>query len=166
MAAGKSSVAQALAERLPRSVHLRGDVFRRMVVSGREDMSAAPTPEALAQLMLRYRLAAAAASGYRAAGFDVIYQDVILGAMLEPVLELHERSGAHLVVLCPDPAVVAAREAARGKEGYHSVSVAQLDEGLRAQTPRLGYWLDSSRQSVAETVDDVLDHLDRARLDR
>jgi deoxyadenosine/deoxycytidine kinase len=27
MAAGKSSVAQALAERLPKSVHLRGDVF-------------------------------------------------------------------------------------------------------------------------------------------
>ena len=35
MAAGKSSVAQSLAERLPKSVHLRGDVFRRMIVSGR-----------------------------------------------------------------------------------------------------------------------------------
>ena len=28
-AAGKSTVAQELAERLPRSVHVRGDVFRR-----------------------------------------------------------------------------------------------------------------------------------------
>ena len=35
MAAGKSTVAQHLAERLPNSVHLRGDVFRRMMVNGR-----------------------------------------------------------------------------------------------------------------------------------
>lgn len=31
MAAGKSTVAELLARRLPRSVHLRGDLFRRMV---------------------------------------------------------------------------------------------------------------------------------------
>lgn len=36
-AAGKSTVAQLLAERLPRSVHVRGDLFRRMIVSGRAD---------------------------------------------------------------------------------------------------------------------------------
>ena len=34
MASGKSTVAQVLAERLPRSVHLRGDAFRRMIVNG------------------------------------------------------------------------------------------------------------------------------------
>ncbi|MEU7996347.1 AAA family ATPase [Micromonospora sp. NPDC049060] len=54
MAAGKSTVADALARRLPRSVHLRGDVFRRMVVSGREEMTAQPSPEAWRQLRLRY----------------------------------------------------------------------------------------------------------------
>jgi adenylylsulfate kinase-like enzyme len=43
MAAGKSTIAQALAERLPRSVHLRGDVFRKMVVNGRADMSPDPS---------------------------------------------------------------------------------------------------------------------------
>ncbi|MDQ0761187.1 putative kinase [Streptomyces canus] len=37
MAAGKSTVAQALAERLPRAAHVRGDVFRRMIVSGRAE---------------------------------------------------------------------------------------------------------------------------------
>ncbi|MFD0854673.1 AAA family ATPase, partial [Actinomadura adrarensis] len=45
-AAGKSTVAQSLAERLSRSVHVRGDVFRRMVVGGRADMSPDPPPEA------------------------------------------------------------------------------------------------------------------------
>jgi uridine kinase len=33
-AAGKSTIAQMLAERLPRSVHVRGDLFRRMVING------------------------------------------------------------------------------------------------------------------------------------
>lgn len=37
-AAGKSTVAQALAERLDRPVHVRGDIFRRMVVNGRAEM--------------------------------------------------------------------------------------------------------------------------------
>lgn len=53
MAAGKSTVAQLIAERLPRAVHVRGDVFRRMVVSGRVEMGPDPEPEALVQLRLR-----------------------------------------------------------------------------------------------------------------
>jgi adenylylsulfate kinase-like enzyme len=57
MAAGKSTIAQALAERLPRSVHLRGDAFRKMIVRGREDMTVQASAEALAQLKLRHRLA-------------------------------------------------------------------------------------------------------------
>jgi adenylylsulfate kinase-like enzyme len=35
MASGKSTIAQALAERLPRSAHVRGDTFRRFIVRGR-----------------------------------------------------------------------------------------------------------------------------------
>ncbi|MFI4875099.1 MAG: DUF1559 domain-containing protein, partial [Blastopirellula sp. JB062] len=55
MAAGKSTVAQRLAERLPldqfpRSVHLRGDLFRRLIVNGRADLGVELTDEALAQL--------------------------------------------------------------------------------------------------------------------
>ena len=50
MASGKSSVAQALAERLPKSVHLRGDVFRRMIVSGQAPMTVNLSEEAERQL--------------------------------------------------------------------------------------------------------------------
>ena len=39
MASGKSTVAELLAARQPRGVHLRGDVFRRMIVTGREEMT-------------------------------------------------------------------------------------------------------------------------------
>jgi cytidylate kinase len=64
MAAGKSTVAQILAERLPRSVHVRGDVFRRMIISGRAEPTLSGSAEEEAQLTLRYRLSAQAADTY------------------------------------------------------------------------------------------------------
>src|ERR671920_162313 len=82
MAAGKSTVADLLAERLPRSVHVRGDLFRRMVVNGRADMGPDASAEALAQLHLRYELAAYTADRYAAASFDVVLQDVVIGPEL------------------------------------------------------------------------------------
>lgn len=42
MASGKSTVSELLAESLEKCVHFRGDVFRKMIVSGREDMSDSP----------------------------------------------------------------------------------------------------------------------------
>jgi hypothetical protein len=37
-ASGKSTIAHLLAGRLPKSVHVRGDLFRRMIINGRADM--------------------------------------------------------------------------------------------------------------------------------
>ena len=34
--------------------------------------------------------------------------------------------------------------------------IAELDAYLRGATPRLGLWLDTSEQTVAETVDEIL----------
>jgi cytidylate kinase len=64
MASGKSTVAELLAREFTRSVHLRGDLYRRMIVCGRKEMSEAPGEEALRQLDLRYRLATQAAKEY------------------------------------------------------------------------------------------------------
>ena len=63
MGAGKSTVAQLLAERLPRAAHVRGDAFRRMIVRGRAEMVPSADAEALAQLSLRYDLASKVADG-------------------------------------------------------------------------------------------------------
>jgi dephospho-CoA kinase len=68
MAAGKSTVAQLLAESLDKSVHLRGDIFRRMIVRGRAETTPTPSREAEDQLLLRYALSARAADTYAAAG--------------------------------------------------------------------------------------------------
>src|SRR5262245_39464958 len=165
MAAGKSTVAQRLAEQLPRSVHLRGDVFRRMIVGGRVDMSPDGPPEALAQLRLRYRLAADAARRYVDAGFTVVYQDVIVGAMLAEVIVMLDRHPLHVVVLCPNTDAIAAREASRLKRGYGAFAIGELNRILRTETPALGLWIDSTELSVDQTVDAILAGLDRARID-
>jgi predicted kinase len=156
MAAGKSTVAEALARRLPRSVHLRGDVFRRMIVNGRAEPGPEFTPESWRQLRLRYALAAGAADRYAEAGFTVILQDVVLGAELTRLVGLIRHRPLAVVLLAPRAEVVAARERGRSKQGYGDWPVADLDAGFRADTPRIGLWLDSSELTVAQTVDEIL----------
>lgn len=165
MAAGKSTVAQALAEHLPRSVHVRGDVFRRMVVGGRVEMTSPPSTEAVRQLELRYRLAASVADGYATAGFTVVLQDVAVGPALTQLLSMVNTRPRYLVVLAPDVVAVRDREAGRGKTGYGSFTVEELDRVLRTTTPPVGLWIDSSTLTVAETVEAILDGLGSANLD-
>jgi predicted kinase len=155
-AAGKSTVAQQLAERLPRAVHLRGDLFRRMVVTGRADMTPDPTDEALRQLRLRYRLTASTAEEYFREGFTVVAQDVVLGPLLTEWIAQVRARPLLVVVLAPTPEAIAAREATRDKNAYDSWTVTQLDQGLRKDTPRVGLWLDTSNQTPTETVDEIL----------
>jgi hypothetical protein len=55
---------------------------------------------------------------------------------------------------------VAARESSRSKTGYPSdEAIRAFDRVLREQTPRIGYWLDSSELTVEQTVDAILSRL-------
>ncbi|MGI9616918.1 MAG: AAA family ATPase [Acidimicrobiales bacterium] len=164
MAAGKSTVAQVLAERFESSAHVRGDAFRRAIVTGRHEMSPSPTDEALEQLRLRYELTATVADRYVEAGFVTVVQDTILGPMLPVALRFFRTKPAALVVLAPTVDVVAQRETARAKTGYGAFTPADLDRVLREDTPRLGLWLDSSNQTPTETVDEILANHDAALL--
>ncbi|MFC4372730.1 AAA family ATPase [Nocardia halotolerans] len=155
-AAGKSTIAQLLAERLPRSVHVRGDLFRRMVIGGRADMTPQLTEEAVRQLRLRHRLTAVTCDEYFTEGFTVLAQDVVLGANLTELVQLIRHRPLLVVVLAPRPTAVAAREAARGKNAYNEWTVELLDAGLRNDTPRLGLWLDTSDQTPEQTVEEIL----------
>ncbi|MBT2419691.1 AAA family ATPase [Streptomyces sp. ISL-22] len=164
MAAGKSTVAQALAERLPRAAHVRGDVFRRMIVSGREEYEPGAGGEGEAQLRLRYRLSAATADAYAEAGFTAVVQDVVLGAELAAYVRLVRTRPLYVVVLAPSPAAVAAREAGRAKTGYGAWTVEDLGGAMRARTPRIGLWVDSSELTVGETVEAIVAGRERARV--
>jgi predicted kinase len=154
MAAGKSTVAQLLAERFEPSVHLRGDVFRRMVVQG----NAAPnTDDFEAELRLRYTLAAQSADGYADAGYTVVWQDCVIGPMLGEIETWVQTRPLDIVVLAPRPEVVEWRDAHRHKRGYDGDwTVAQLDRILRDETPRVGTWIDNSDQTPDQTVAEIL----------
>ncbi|MBA3778999.1 MAG: AAA family ATPase [Chloroflexi bacterium] len=164
MAAGKSTVAQLLAEQLPRAAHIRGDVFRRMIVSGRAEMLPSANDEAIAQLQLRYKLAALVADGYARAGFTAVYQDIVLG---DDLVHARDRIAARplfIVVLAPRPEVVVRRAETRRKPtGYGDWTAAALDMMLRA-TPRMGLWLDTSEQTAQQTVEQILRRAADARV--
>jgi chloramphenicol 3-O-phosphotransferase len=155
-AAGKSTIAQLLAERLPRSVHVRGDLFRRMIINGRANMTPDPTSEAVRQLRLRHQLAATVSDAYFQAGFTVIVQDVILGAHLAEMTAMIRSRPLLVIVLAPQVSAIAEREENRGKTAYGTFAISQLDDVLRHETPRLGLWLDTSSQTAAETADEIL----------
>ncbi|MDP5315801.1 AAA family ATPase [Streptomyces poriferorum] len=165
MAAGKSTVAELLAGRLPRAAHVRGDVFRRMVVSGREELLPDETVEARVQLELRYRLSALVADEYASHGWTAVVQDIVLGEDLgRYVARVHTRP-LYVVVLAPSTTTVHSREAERPKTGYGAGwTVEALGRALREETPRIGLWLDTSEQTPDRTVSSILDNLPTARV--
>jgi GrpB-like predicted nucleotidyltransferase (UPF0157 family) len=128
-AAGKSTVARLLAARFERGVHLEGDVFRRSIVSGREELTPDPSPEALEQLRLRHRLAAAAADAYFEAGFSVALEDDVPGPFVGDYRTMIRSRPCHVIV---------------------------LDDGFVGETPRVGLWLDTTHLTPEETVDEIL----------
>ncbi len=159
MASGKSTVAQLLSERFEKSVHLRGDIFRRMIVNNRKEIQPNAQAEELDQLRLRYRLAAQSADTYVQSGFTVIVQDVVVGPLLDEFISYIQSRPFYVVVLCPEPGVVARRESGRVKKGYGVWTVEALDSLLRNETPRIGMWLDSSEMTPEETVIEILERM-------
>ncbi|WP_405810380.1 AAA family ATPase [Streptomyces sp. NBC_01520] len=164
MASGKSTVAELLAGRLPRAAHVRGDVFRRMLVSGREELLPQATAEASAQLALRYGLSAMVADEYARNGWTAVVQDIVLGPDLADYVTTVRTRPLYVVVLAPSRAAVRARESQRPKAGYGAWTIEALDEVLQRETPRIGLWLDNSEQTPARTVEAILGNLAAARV--
>ena len=166
-AAGKSTVAELLASRFERGVHVKGDLYRRMVVSGRVHMRPGAPPEAERQLDLRYRLGASTADAFFEAGFTVVVQDIVMGPALSTYVERITSRPLHVVVLAPRVDVVSEREKARPKTAYQAdgPTIEDLDAYIRAETPRIGLWLDNSDQTPDETVDEILARREESRID-
>lgn len=158
MASGKSTIAELLASSMEKGVHLRGDMFRRMIVSGREEMSAEPSEEAVRQLHLRYRLAADAAKTYYDHGFSVVLQDNYYGEELLHIMDMLSGYTVHLTVLCPRAETVKEREKLRGKIGYTGFTVEDLHASFLKETPRIGFWLDTSNQSPDQSLQEIKLH--------
>ena len=160
-AAGKSTIADLLARWFDQAVHVRGCQFYRWVVSGWvHPTETRLDPEARRLLDLRYRLSALVADEYCQAGFTSVVQDNIFGPDVVTWPQRVRARPRRLVVLRPSLAAVAERDAARqaatGKIAYRpgEFTIAGLDKIL-GETPRIGLWLDTSRQTPQETVREI-----------
>ena len=161
-AAGKSTVADLLARQFDPAVHIRGGQFYRWATSGWVHPDGSVLTDRARQLLdLRYRLSALTADQYADAGFTAVVQDNIFGADVVRWLDLVRSRPRRLVVLRPGKAVVAARDADRrartGKIAYRpgEFTIDGLDTAL-AETPPIGLWLDTSDQTPAETVREIM----------
>src|SRR5215813_8202047 len=86
--AGKTTVAGLLARRFERGVHVSGDALQRMIVSGSQwpeqrEMS----EEARRQLRLRLRHACTLGTSFLAAGFTAVLDDIVIGLLVDVLLE-------------------------------------------------------------------------------
>ncbi len=64
----------------------------------------------------------------------------------------------HITVLYPNAEEVKKREKLRGKIGYTGFTVENLYADFMRETPRIGFWLDTSKQSPEQSVEDILLH--------
>jgi hypothetical protein len=162
-------VADLLARRFERGVHVRGGQFYRWAIRGWTHVGDPDEGEARRLLDLRYRLSAVAAREYATAGFTTVVQDNIYGPDVERWLADVDVRPRHLVVLRPRIEVVEARDAHRratlGKVAYRDGFTPAVNDEHVATTPRdLGLWLDTSDQAPDETVDEILSRADEARV--
>lgn len=105
MASGKSTVAQLLSERFEKSVYLRGDIFRKMIVKNRKEVEPGIGEDEMDQLRLRYRLAAHSADAYYQAGFTVVVQDVVIGPMLSDFISYIQSRPFYVVLRDETPRI-------------------------------------------------------------
>ena len=170
-AAGKSTVAEMLAQTFERGVPVRGGQFYRWAVRGWVHPGTAGRERDARDLLdLRYRLSSLVADQYCAAGFTTVVQDNIFGDDVVSWLRRVRARPRHLVVLRPSLAVVAAREerrkAATGKIAYRDdgFTIEALDRALGEITP-VGLWLDTSTQTRTDTLEEILRRRGEAEVD-
>jgi len=161
--AGKTTVAAMLARRFARGVHVSADVLQKMIVSGCSWPEAGAVTkespevrgEAGRQLRLRLRHMCMLGRSFHEAGFTSVMEDIIHGDRLIELCDELRDVPFFFVMLTPDVATVRARERGRGSELYHEWE--WLTESIAASEPRLGLWLDTSKQAAEETVDEIMD---------
>ena len=162
-AAGKTTVGRALAHRLERAAFIEGDVLWKMVVSGRRDMTGEPDPEASRQLGQRYRHGALLCESFVASGFVAVHVDNMYGTTVTDHLA-SLRCLRSLIVLRPSPESIEQRMRERGGTAYEPWipdggtmldAIRRFDAWI-GEIPPIGLWIDSSTQTVDDTVDEIL----------
>lgn len=162
--AGKSTAARLLALQFDQSAHIDIDmVFHHFTVAGR----AAPEgtgPASARQAELAVANAAAMARNYVTAGYVCVLEGAVATrAQVEAGQRALAPHRLHLVVLAPPPEVSEQRDAQRS--GKHvAPHFRHLHPLLASELSGLGLWLDSSGQSLPQTVEAIWARRAEARL--
>jgi chloramphenicol 3-O-phosphotransferase len=168
--AGKTTVAEQLARRFDRGVHISADTLQKMIVSGRVWPEAGVvtrenqevTGEAGMQLELRLRNACILARSFYEHGFTAIIDDIIFGDRLLDLVEQVGNFPLYVVMLVPELATVRAHERERGTNLWPEWE--WLTETIASSEPRLGLWLNNSGQTPEQTIAEIIKRSDEARV--
>lgn len=166
--AGKSTLGRALAQRLPRSAYIEGDLVQHhFTVNGLVAPNEMPALEAQRQLELRWDNCAALARNFWLAGFDVVVEHAASRrSWVDRFLSVIGGAPVSLVVLAPRLSVALERDRRR-EEKQVAHLFAHMDAEMRRELAGLGWWLDTSELSVEESVELVLgDGIDAGRICR
>lgn len=162
--AGKSTIGPLLAARFKRSAFIDADDLHWMIVSGQNwitDPGDEIAPEAANQLRLRLHNGCLLARSFRDAGFTAVAVDIIMGERWGHLKEELRGVPFYFVVLAPDVDTVIVREASRGKKTLLGPAWAHyLDQEFRKTMAGIGIWIDTSKQTPEETVDEIMRRLD------
>ncbi len=163
---GKTSVADALARKYPRGVHLPMDELRQLVRSG----LASPlewNADTSLQFEIARRNAARLAADYVANGFSVVIDDVVREADLPQYLPHLGGTVPRKVLLSPSIFVVHRRNAQRTNKSFDTKILEPVATRMHGQLlagcpPEAGWAvIDSSTLSVNDTVDTILKRFER-----
>lgn len=157
--AGKSTVTQLVAERLPRSARLDGDEFNRMIVNGFVWALGEPADEAARQVELLHRNLCALASNFADAGFTPVIDAMIPSReKLDFFRELLTPHRVLFVVLTPGIEVCRYRDTLRDpKDRFDFDGYEALDADMKREFGDTGWWFDTAPLTPAETADRIID---------
>lgn len=151
--AGKTTVARALAARLPPAAHVSADMLHKMIVSGGVwPEGRTMSEEAALQLRLRLRHMCLLGRSFAEAGFTAVLDDIVIGERAAHLREELAGTAFTLVMLTPSLEAVKEREAGRGTQLWEAW--AWMDEEARA-TGGVDVWVDSSGLTVEKTLDEI-----------
>jgi predicted kinase len=162
MAAGKSTVSRLLAQKFERGVHIEADALQRMIVAGGVwvGQPGEPRGEAATQLHLRLKNMCLLGRSFYESGFTVVLDDIIIGERWQHLQQELQGLPFSLVVLAPRvDVVIKQRELQRPKEPHGRSWAQYLDHELRSSMAGIGTWIDTSHQTPAETVEQIMQKL-------
>jgi predicted kinase len=169
-AVGKSTTGQALAAKYAKSIHIKVDDIRSMVVSGLVHPGRL-TQELVDQVLAARASAIAMARIYHKAGFAVVIDDFYdPHSDLEEYRELIAAERVFTILLYPRFATALERNIKRSGHSDHSEYIARGIEAvyghleLSLDNLRQKGWLilDTSNQTVDETVREIVEQMEAA----